>query len=63
MHIFKNNGLSVAGKTNLKTGDFLGINSDLIKGVYQPYKIPNDGPLCINKKFKDPPSILQQLPK
>ena len=43
--IFKNNGLSITVKTNIKTADFFDIHFDLVKKVYQPYKKPNDDPL------------------
>ena len=36
--IFKNNGLSITVKTNLKTADFLVIHFDLVNEIYQPYK-------------------------
>ena len=61
--IFKDNGLSFTAKTNLKIADFLDIRFDLVKDIYQPYKKPNDDPLCINKKSNHPASILQPLPK
>ena len=61
--IFKNNGLSITVKTNIKTADFLDIHFDLVKEIYQPYKKPSDDPLYINIKSNHPPSILQQLPK
>ena len=35
--VFKNNGLPITVKTNLKTADFLNIHSDLVKEIYQPY--------------------------
>ena len=34
--IFKNNGLSITVKTNLKTADFLNIHFHLITEIYQP---------------------------
>ena len=61
--IFKNNGLLITVKTNIKTADFLEIHFDLVKEIYQPYRKPNDDPLNINIKSNHPPSILQQLPK
>ena len=61
--IFKNNGLSITVKTNIKTADFLDIHFDLVKEIYQPYKKPSDDPLYINIKSNHLPSILQQLPK
>ena len=60
--IFKNNGLSITARTNIKTADFLDIHFDVIKEIYQPYKKPNDDPLYINIKSNHPSSILQQLP-
>ena len=63
MEIFKNNRLSITIKTNLKTADFLDINFDLVKEIYQPYKKPNDEPSYINKKSNHSPSILEQLTK
>ena len=62
LKIFKNNGLSITIKTNIKTGVVLDIHFDLVKEIYQPYKKPNDDPLYINIKSNHPPSILQQLP-
>ena len=40
--IFKNDGLSITVKTNIKTADFFDIHFDLVKKIYQPYKKPND---------------------
>ena len=61
--IFKNNGLSIAVKTIIKTADFLDIHFDFVKEIYQPYKKPNDDPLYTNIKSNHTPSILPQLPK
>ena len=61
--IFKNNGLSITVKSNLKTVEFLGIHFELVKEIYQPHINPNYDPLYINKKSNHPPSILQQIPK
>ena len=61
--IFKNNGLPITVKTNLTTSDFLDIDFDLRKEIYESYKKHNDDHLFINKKFNHPPPILQQLPK
>ena len=43
--MFKNNGLSITVKINLKTVGFIDIHFDLVKKIYQPYKKPNDSPL------------------
>ena len=61
--VFKNNGLSITVKSNLKTADFLDVHFDLVKEIYHPYKKTNDDPLYITKKTNHPPSTLQQLPK
>ena len=50
MEVFKNNTLSIPVKTNIKTADFLDIQFDLVKEIYQPYKKPDNDPLYINKK-------------
>lgn len=63
MKIFKNNGLSITVKTNLKTVEFRDIHFDLAKYICQPYKKPHDDPLYINKKSIHSPLKLQQLPK
>ena len=63
LKIFKNSGLSIVVKTNLKAADSLDIHFDLLKAICQPYKKPNDYPLYINKKYNQLSSILQQLPK
>ena len=36
---FKNNGLSITVKTNLKTANFLDTHFDLVKEIYLPYKV------------------------
>ena len=61
--IFKDNGLSFTAKTNLKIADFLDIRFDLVKDIYQPYKKPNDDPLCINKKSNHPALLRKCLEK
>ena len=63
LEIFKNNGLSITVKSNLKTANFLDMHFDLVKEIYQPYKKSNDDPFCINKRSSNPPSILQKIPK
>ena len=43
--IFKDNGLSIIIKINLKCTDFLDITLYLNTGKYYPYRKPNDVPL------------------
>ena len=46
--LFKNNGLSITIKTNIKTADFLDIHFDLVREIHQPYKKPNDDPFFVH---------------
>ena len=47
--IFKDCGLNIAIKTNLKSVDFLDIRLNLRDNTYQPYRKPNSEPIYINK--------------
>ena len=60
--IFKECGLSITTKTNLKVVQFLDIELDLINNTYRPYKKPNDNPMYINVKSNHPLSIIKQIP-
>ena len=60
--IFKECGLSLTTKTNLKVVQFLDIELDLINNTYRPYKKPNDNPMYINVKSNHPLSIIKQIP-
>ena len=61
--MFKDCGLSITIKCNLKSEDFLDITFDLLNEIYKPYRKPNNKPLYINKHSNHPPNILKQLPK
>ena len=61
--VFKDCGLSITTKCNLKSVDFLDLKFDLVNDVYKPYRKPNNKPLYINKYSNQPPKILKQLPK
>ena len=61
--VFKDCGLSITIKCNLKSEDFLDITFDLLNEIYKPYRKPNNKPLYINKHSNHPPNILKQLPK
>ena len=61
--VFKDCGLSITIKCNLKSEDFLDVTFDLLNEIYKPYRKPNNKPLYINKHFSHPPNILKQLPK
>ena len=61
--IFKDCGLNITIKMNLKTVDFLDVRFDLVNNTYQPYRKPNNEPIYINKRSNHPPNILKELPK
>ena len=61
--VFKDYGLSITIKCNLKSEDFLDVTFDLLNEIYKPYRKPNNKPLYINKHSSHPPNILKQLPK
>ena len=61
--VFKDRGLSITIKCNLKLVDFLDVTFDLISKIYKPYRKPNTKPLYINKHSNHPSNILKQLPK
>ena len=54
--IFKNTTGSQAFQRNLKSFDYLDITLNLTKGLFQPYRKPNDEPLYINTKSNHPPT-------
>ena len=61
--IFKDCGLNITIKMNLKTVNFLDIRFDLVNNTYQPYRKPNNEPVHIHKQSNHPPNILKELPK
>ena len=60
--LFKENGLSLEIKCNLKTVNYLDITLDLNTGTYKPYRKPNDQTLYIHAQSNHPANILKQLP-
>ena len=63
IQIFKNCGLNITVKTNLKTANFLEIRLDLVNNTYQANRKPNSERVYINKHSNHPPNILKELPK
>ena len=61
--VFKDCGLSITIKCNLKSIDFLDVTFDLVKDIYKLYRKPSNKPLYINKHSNHPPNISKQLPK
>ena len=61
--IFKDCGLNITIKKNLKRVDLLDVGFDLANNTYQPYGKPNNEPVYIHKQSNHPPNILKELPK
>ena len=61
--IFKESGLSITIKSNLKSADFLDVTFDPVNNTYKPYRKPNNEPQYINKQSNHPPNVLKQLLK
>ena len=61
--IFKDCGLNITIKMNLKTVDFLDVHFNLVSNTYQPYRKPNNEPVYIHERSNHPPNILKELPK
>ena len=61
--IFKNCGLSITSKTNLKIVDYLNVTFDLQNNSYKPYRKPDNLPVNIHKNLNHPQTILNELPK
>ena len=60
--IFKDKGLDIIIKCNLKIVDYLDLTFKLNDGSYRPFRKPNDTPNYIHKESNHPPSILKTLP-
>ena len=63
MKTFKECGLSITTKTNLKVVQFLDIELDLKNNTHRPYKKLNNNPMYINVNSNHPPSIIKQIPE
>ena len=61
--IFKDCGLSITSKTNLKIVDYLDVTFDLQNNSYKPYRKPDNLPVYIGKHSNHSPTILNELPK
>ena len=60
--LFKENGLSLEIKCNLKAVNYLDITLDLNTITYKPYRKPNDEILYTHVKSNHPANIVKQLP-
>ena len=63
VNVFKDLGLKITIKTNLKIVNFLDVTLNLATGTYQPYNKPNGQPLYINIKSNHPPNIIKAIPE
>ena len=61
--MFKDCGLHITTKCNLKSVDFLDITFHHVNNIYKTYRKPGNKPLYINKYSNHPSNILKQLPK
>ena len=60
--LFRQHGLKLIIKCNLKIVDFLDVTLNLTDSTYKPYHKPNDEICYIHKESDHPPSIMKQLP-
>ena len=56
--VFKDCGLSITIKCNLKSVDVPVVTFHLVNHIHKPYGKPNNKPLYINKHSNHPPNIL-----
>ena len=60
---FKDCGLNITIEANLITVNSLDVTFDLRKGIYLPYRKPDNRPIYINSCSNYPPTVIKQLPK
>ena len=60
--LFRQYGLKLIVKCNVKIVDFLDVTLNLTDSTYKPYHKPNDDICYIHKKSNHPPSTTNQLP-
>ena len=63
VQMFKDCGLSITSKTNLKIVDYLDVTFYLQNNHFKPYRKPDNLPIYIHKHSNHPLTILNQLPK
>ena len=60
---FKDCGLNITIEANLLTVNYLDVTFDLRKGIYLPYRKPDNPPVYINSCSNYPPTVIKQLLK
>ena len=61
--LFKDCGLKITIKGNLKIVNFFDATFNLHKNIYGPYRKPNNQPVRINVNLNHPPTTIRELPK
>ena len=61
--IFKDCGLKITIKRDLKIVNFLDVTINLHKNTYEPYSKPDNQPVYINVNSNYPPTTIRELPK
>ena len=60
--LFKENGLQITTATNLKSVEFSYVNFNLCTEKHEPYKMPNNEILHVDKKSNNPNTVLKEVP-
>ena len=60
--IFKEKGLEIVIKCNMKIVDYLDVTLNLQDGSFKPYRKPDDETNYVNVDSDHPPAIIKQLP-
>ena len=60
--VIKEFELRITIQSNLKIINYLDVSFDLNRGVYYPYRKPDNPPQYIHTKSNHPPSVIRQLP-
>ena len=60
---FKDYGLNITIEANFHIVYYLDVTFDLQKGIYLPYRKPDNPPVYINSCSNHPPTVIKQLPK
>ena len=60
--LFKDNGLEIVIKCNMKIVDYLDVTFNLNDGTYKPFTKPNNEITYVHKESNHPPNILRQIP-
>ena len=62
IELFKEEGLTITISMNLQIADFLDATFDISRGLYYPFRKPDNKPLYINRDSNHPPTVLKEIP-